>query len=156
MAKKDAAWSRFRDKENQREDDLKKELNEALGESGGNENQPKDGQKATREMRDRTAEQNPILKLITRADLALEQIQHLYNMYVAGVEKVPPLSQRKQLEDLLTKLMNAPKNNQTILFRVNQFQTKYATYRDRWERLAKDIEAGKVIVRKAEKPPPRF
>lgn len=152
MAKKDDAWTRFREKENDREENLKKELNQALGVDPNESNQPKDGQKATREMRSRETEQNPILKLIARADLMLEQIQHLYNMYVAGVEKTPPLTQRKQIEEMMSKLGGAPKNNQTILFRFNQFQTKYQTYKDRWDRLIKNIESGKVVVRKIEKP----
>lgn len=151
--KKDA-WSRFREKENEREENLKEELNKAIGETP-DPNKIKDGQKATREMPG-AQEQNPLIRLIQRASMQMEQIQHLYNMYVAGVEKTPPNIQRKQLEEMYVKIMGAPKNNQVLLFRCNQFVTKYLTYRDRWERLMKDIESGKVVLRKPEKEKNRF
>ena len=153
MAGKKDAWSRFREKENERDDSLREEMHKALGEREDDPGQTiKDGQKTTREMRDRSAEQNPLIRLIQRADLMLEQVQHLFGMYVAGVEKFPPLSQQKQLDDIIQKITSAPKNNQTILFRANQFNTKYMTYKDRWDRLLKDIESGKVVIRKQDKP----
>jgi hypothetical protein len=149
--KKDA-WSRFRDKEDQREDQMRDDINKALGEDPNDQSSRiKDGQKVNREMRDKSEEKSPLLRMLSRADLQLEQIQHLYNMYVAGVERTPPHSQRKQIDELFFKMMGVPKNNQTLLFRFNQFQTKFNTYKDRWERLMRDIESGKVIVRKVEK-----
>ena len=153
--KKDA-WSRFREREDQREENLKREVDQALG-VNSDEEQPKivDGQKATREVPQKTQE-NPIIRMIGRADRMVEQVQHLFNMYVAGIEPTPPHTQRRQLNDLVEKLVLAPKNSTNVLFRCNQFQTKFNLYNDRWERLLRDIENGKVIVRRSDQKKPKF
>lgn len=153
--KKDA-WSRFREREDQRDDELKKEVDKALGhDANESSNKIVDGQKAAREAPQKPNE-NPVIRMIARADMMLEQVQHLFNMYVAGIEMTPPHTQRKQLQDLYQKVVTAPKNSTNILFRANQFVTKYNMYHDRWERLMKDIETGKVIVRKADQKKPKF
>lgn len=153
--KKDA-WSRFRDREEQRDENLKKEVEKVLGENPEeSKNKIVDGKKAAREAPQKPNE-NPVIRMITRADMMVEQVQHLFNMYIAGIEMTPPHTQRKQLQDLYQKIVIAPKNSTNILFRANQFVTKYNMYHDRWERLMKDIEIGKVIVRRAEPKKPKF
>jgi hypothetical protein len=63
-----------------------------------------------------------------------------------------------QLDDLSVRISQAAKPTAAIKFQVTQFMVKYSTYIDKWDRLQKDIESGRVIVRKrgSGDKPPRF
>ncbi len=82
--------------------------------------------------------------LIQRADTLIERLNHLYQMFVTGVEKAAPIEQRKQLDQLIFTIQLAPKITQSGLFKANNVQARFYTYRDRWEKLLKDLEVGKI------------
>lgn len=84
------------------------------------------------------------LELILRAEPLIEQLNNLYNMYFTGVEKIPPIERRKQLDQLMLSLQMMPKMNAAALFKYNNIYSKFISYRDRWEKMMKNFEDGKI------------
>ena len=83
-------------------------------------------------------------ELLLRADPIIDQVHGLYNQYLAGVESRPPIERRKQLDQLMASLLLMHKPTAGLQFRFQTVQSKYATYRDRWDRLMADLESGKL------------
>jgi hypothetical protein len=99
------------------------------------------GDEASRERADPGAK---IEELLHRAEPMIEQINNLYNMFVAGVERLPPTERRKTLEELMMMLQNMQKPNATYQFRVSTLNIRFVTMRERWDRLMRDLESGKI------------
>ncbi len=85
-----------------------------------------------------------LAELMARAEPMIEQLNNLYSMYVAGVEKRPPLEKRSQLDALVLQLQNIHKPTAAQQFRWSTFFNHYQTHRDRWSKLMKDLEDGKI------------
>jgi hypothetical protein len=85
-----------------------------------------------------------IEELIHRAEPLIEQVNNLYAMFTSGVERLPPHEKRKQLEQLMATLQSMAKPNTTYSFRVSTLNTRYVTMRDRWDKLVRDVESGKI------------
>jgi hypothetical protein len=85
-----------------------------------------------------------ISALLSDIEPMIEQVNTLYRMFGAGVERLPPVQKRAQLQRLVDQLLAAPKPTPTIRFRVGAVVGKYNTMRDKWDKLMKDIESGKV------------
>jgi hypothetical protein len=81
----------------------------------------------------------------------IEQVNGLYNMFVAGVETKPPLEKQKQLEKLIKSLHDEPKTTPALRFRATSVISSFMVHKDKWERLLKDIESGKVLRRNPRK-----
>ncbi|MBC7386409.1 MAG: hypothetical protein H7301_09660 [Cryobacterium sp.] len=131
------AWSRFREKEAQRDEEQKKDLHEQMKRIDPDS-----------QISDSTTTDKILIELLTKCEMMMEQITNLYAMWIQGIERTPPITMRKHLEDLILKIQTAPKPTTNLKFRVTQFQTKYATYKDKWERLIRDVEAGKIFVKR--------
>jgi polyhydroxyalkanoate synthesis regulator protein len=131
------AWSRFREKEEERLEEEKKKLQEQMKSI----NPDADLGKAT------SADQI-LVELLNRCEVMMDQITNLYQMWVQGLERTPPISQRKNLEDLVLKIQAVPRPSTNLKFRVTQFQTKYSTFKDKWDRLLKDVESGKITPKR--------
>jgi hypothetical protein len=74
----------------------------------------------------------------------IDQLNNLYNMYFQGVEQRPPSEKRRLLDKTMEQLMNVPKPTAAALFRFHSLQSNYLTYKDRWDRMMRDLEAGKI------------
>lgn len=131
------AWSRFREKEEQRDEDNRKRMQEDM----------KKIDPEARVVEGATADKM-MIELLTKCEIMMEQISSLYQMWIQGMERTPPINQRKHLEDLLLKIQTAPRPTANLKFRVSQFQTKYSMFKDKWDRLARDVETGKVVVKR--------
>ncbi len=83
-------------------------------------------------------------ELVQRAEPLIEQINNLYNQFISGAEKLPPTERRKQLEQTMVQLQYISKPTPAILFRCNTLEAHYLTYRDKWDKLMRDLEAGKI------------
>ncbi len=81
---------------------------------------------------------------IQKAGFLIEQLNNLYQMFMLGVEKFPPVERRKQLEQMMLALQSASKTSPSLIFKFNGVQSRYVTYRDRWDRLLKDLDSGKI------------
>ncbi len=83
-------------------------------------------------------------ELLARATPLIEQVNALYNQYIAGVESRPPLERRKHLDQVMQTLQSMAKPTATLQFRSSNLQSSYMTHKDRWDRMMKDLESGKL------------
>jgi len=83
-------------------------------------------------------------QLIDRVEPVIEQVNTLYQQYLTGVERLPPIERRKQLEQMMEAITVAPKATAAVRFLANGIASRFLTYRDRWDRLLRDLEAGKI------------
>lgn len=84
------------------------------------------------------------IELIERAEPMIEQLNTLYNMYAAGAEKLPPTERRKQLDQTMTALQMLNKGTLANRFRYNSVQNRYQSHCERWDRMMKSLEGGRV------------
>ena len=134
MAKSKDAWSRFRERDEERSQENK-------------EKGPDIGLKGPKGVASQSSD-DAVLDMIAKAEVMIEQVQNLYHMYISGLERLPPVTQRKLLEDLLQKIQSAPKPTASLNFRVSAFTAKLQTYREKWDKLMKDVESGKVSIKR--------
>jgi hypothetical protein len=84
-------------------------------------------------------------ELIRRAEPMIEQVNALYNMYMSGAETRPPLERRKQLELVMEALQGmGGVAIASYQFRFRSTLSSYIAHRDRWDKLLRDLEAGKI------------
>lgn len=81
---------------------------------------------------------------IQRATVLIEQLNSLYHMYITGIEKLPPLEKRNQLDQIMVALTSAPKPTPSLLFKCNNIISTYSTHKERWDKMMKDLENGKL------------
>jgi hypothetical protein len=85
-----------------------------------------------------------IEELIHRVDPLIEQVNNLYNQFATGVERLAPAEKRKQLQAMIDQLQAVPKTNSTYRFRVQTIIGRFNTMAERWDRMLRDIESGKI------------
>lgn len=136
MAKDNDPWARFRERQE------KQESGESTQTTGISIRRP--GEIRPEKDEPSTEIKSAIDEFVRRGEILLEQVQNLYQMYAAGQERTPPVALRKQLDDLCQKIFMAPKPTPAARFQVTQFQAKVAMYQDRWTKLLKDLESGKM------------
>ncbi len=79
-------------------------------------------------------------------DLAgrIERLRVLYQQYFMGMERIPPLVQREQLE---RRVRESPLNDvrrAAVKFRFQSLIQRLRTYEVYWDRLQRDIDEGRV------------
>jgi hypothetical protein len=135
MAKEKTAWQRWDEKENEREEETSKEA--ARRESKG----------IQAPTAPQGVEGDRLLAAMDRADPMIEQLNNLYAAYIAGADRIPPTERRKQLDQLITTIQMSAKPTRALAFRADGLVSKFNTYRDRWDKLMKDLESGKITRR---------
>ncbi len=85
-----------------------------------------------------------LLQLLDQATPMIEQLNNLYNQFFAGTERVPPIERRKQLDQTMATIMMTPKITAPLQFRAQTLNSSYISARDRWDRMLKDLESGKL------------
>jgi len=83
-------------------------------------------------------------ELIERGEPLIEQVNNLYNQYFSGAERLPPVERRKQLDQLMQTIQLMAKPTAGIRFKCEALLNQYNTYKDRWERMLRDLESGKI------------
>jgi hypothetical protein len=83
-------------------------------------------------------------EMIQRADVMIEQLNNLYKMFVVGVEKLPPNEKRKALDQLMYGLQIMSKPTPSANFKFSSIQSRYEANKERWEKMLKDLESGKI------------
>ena len=84
------------------------------------------------------------LKDVKEAQSLLERVHQEYQKYFMGVEKIPPLILRKQLDEKIVTIKAAIAKATTIQskFIGNQIVSRYQTYMSNWERSVREVENG--------------
>lgn len=83
-------------------------------------------------------------ELIQRVDPLISQLNNLYNMFMSGAENVIPMERRKQLDQLMVSLQMMSKPTAGSLFKYAAILSKYTTHKERWDKMLKDLEDGKI------------
>ncbi len=86
-----------------------------------------------------------LVRIFERVEPMMEQLNTLYNQYKVGLERIPPIERRKQLDELMGQLIYMQKPTAAYLYRYNTLYHRYNTYKERWDKLVKDVESGKII-----------
>lgn len=133
MDSRDDSWRRRREREDEEEEQAS-----SLDRTKDRTHRPSSG------IHSSSVPQEKFNELMGRAEPMIEQLNHLYQMYALGTEKLPPLERRKQLDQLMTSLQLMAKPTPATQFRFNSLQSQYHSYVDRWEKLMKDLESGKL------------
>ncbi len=131
------AWSRFREKDEQRVEEERKTLHEEMKKIDPS---AKIGAGDTTD--------KILIELLTKCEVMMEQITNLYHMWIQGMERTPPVMQRRHLDDLILKIQTAPKPTTNLRFRVAEFHTRHGTFKDKWDRILKDVESGKIVPKR--------
>src|SRR5690242_1099870 len=61
--------------------------------------------------------EDKIHEFLQRADVLIDQLNNLYNMYTAGAERLPPNEKRKMLEQLMVTIQSTGKPTPAIQFK---------------------------------------
>lgn len=79
-------------------------------------------------------------------DLAgrIERLRVLYQQYFMGLERMPPLVQREQLERRIRESPLNEARRATYKFRFQSLVQRLRTYEVYWDRLQRDIEEGRI------------
>lgn len=127
----DDPWRRQRDREDEEELPSlakKRALNQPAG-------VPADGKAVSDEK---------LLQLLEQVPKVIEQVNNLYQQFFSGVERVPPTERRKQLDQMALSIQMSPKVNAGLQFKANTIYQSYQSAKDRWDRMMKDLESGKL------------
>jgi hypothetical protein len=83
-------------------------------------------------------------ELFDRIEPLIERLNSLYNQYILGVELRPPREVRSQLDQLAAKLRSLGKPTPAQQFRFSTLYNSYMTHCDRWDKMCRDLETGKI------------
>jgi hypothetical protein len=70
-------------------------------------------------------------------------VDNKFNLYFLGEERTPPIKEFARLKQQVTMLQNEKTSSVSSQFLVNSFFSRFASYRNKWERLLRDIEEGR-------------
>jgi hypothetical protein len=135
MAKDDDPWKRFRDREDEQDKEVTKTL--SLFERRTQITHPELNVPAA-------PSTDKLDQLLHDAQMLIEQVSNLLKMYVVGVESLPPVEKRKILERTMEAIQSSNKPTQASQFRAKSLQASYASNKDRWDRIMRDLETGKI------------
>lgn len=124
-----------RDRKREEEDELDSKIRESRVKSGSVAAKQADIPSVSGKA---TVSPEQLVALIEKSEPMIEQLNQLYQMYLAGVEKRPPLQLRQQLDQNFQKIQRTPKPTPMLQFRANTFVQHYQSYTQRWDKLLKD------------------
>ena len=85
-----------------------------------------------------------LVELMERVEPLIDQLNALYQMYITGVESRPPTERRLNLDQIMTTLGLMAKPSASYQFRFQTILQSYHVHKDRWDRMCKDLETGKI------------
>lgn len=81
-------------------------------------------------------------QLVGDAESKLKRLRALYDQWFAGIERLEPQQQRKELDHILGLLRREQVRNTALKFRFQQIVQRYTTYTTYWRRITRQIEEG--------------
>jgi hypothetical protein len=70
-------------------------------------------------------------------------VDNKFNLYFLGEEKTPPAKEFARLKQQMNMLQNEKSSSVSSQFLTSSFFQRFAAYRNKWERLLRDIEEGR-------------
>ena len=90
----------------------------------------------------------------------IRRVKNKYDQFFAGIQKVPPLQERRNIEIYIYELGKQKMRENARRFRYNQLLSRYNQYRELWGRKIREREEGPLDFRRraaalSEPEPPR-
>lgn len=83
-----------------------------------------------------------IAELIKELETRVERLRALYDQYFMGIERLEPLTLRKDLDRRLWVLRREHIRNTGLRFKLETTIQRYNTYQQYWQRIVREIENG--------------
>ena len=78
----------------------------------------------------------------------IRKLKNKYDQFFAGIQKYPPMHERRQLEVLIHELGKQKMRDNTRRFRYGQLLTRYNQHREMWARKMREREEGPLDFRR--------
>lgn len=75
----------------------------------------------------------------------IDQLSHLYNMYLQDVEQRPPVEKRKQLETLMNQITAGIRGSTQERFRASVILQQAQTKIELWDKQLHKLESGEIV-----------
>ena len=72
----------------------------------------------------------------------MRKLKNSYDQFFLGIQKVPPMTQRRQLEAMIHEIGKQKMRDNTRRFRYNTLLSRYNQYREMWARKVREREEG--------------
>jgi hypothetical protein len=83
-----------------------------------------------------------IARAIGDLESRVERLRALYDQYFMGIERIEPLTMRKDVDRRLWALRREQIRNTGLRFKLETTIQRYNTYQQYWQRIVREIEAG--------------
>lgn len=94
------------------------------------------------------SQQENIENLIMSVNRRIENLKTQYNLYFSGEMRVPPESEREELEkivrDILYTAVKSPRSNLLI----QNLASRFSLYNNMWKKKLNEVESGLVTIKK--------
>ncbi len=87
-------------------------------------------------------EQTELEAIIDDLEGRVERLRALYDQYFMGIEKIEPLTMRKEVDRRLWQLRREQIRNTRTRFKLQMTIQRYNTYQQYWARICREIENG--------------
>ncbi|HUP44778.1 MAG TPA: MXAN_5187 C-terminal domain-containing protein [Thermoanaerobaculia bacterium] len=78
----------------------------------------------------------------------IRRLKNKYDQYFAGIQKMPPMTERRNLEGVIHDLNRQKMRDNTRRFRFSTLQGRYNQYREMWGRRMREREEGPLDFRR--------
>src|SRR5688500_5819195 len=79
---------------------------------------------------------------IDRLEEDIRRLKNKFDQFFAGIQKMPPTTDRRNLEAFIHELSKQNFRDNTRRFRFNTLLTRYNQYREMWARRMREREEG--------------
>jgi Xaa-Pro aminopeptidase len=79
---------------------------------------------------------------------AIRKVKNKYDQFFAGIQKVPPMHERRMLEVLIYEIGKQKMRENARRFRYNTLLSRYNQYRELWGRKMREREEGPLDFRR--------
>lgn len=81
----------------------------------------------------------------------IRRLKNKYDQFFAGIQKMPPMTDRRQLEATIHELNKLKMRDNTRRFRFNQLLSRYNQLREMWGRRMREREEGPLEFKRRQK-----
>src|SRR4029077_10576145 len=84
----------------------------------------------------------PLEDILADLSVRMERVKMLYEQYFMGIEKIEPLTARKEIQRVMLALQQEYIRNTGLRFKFNTMLQKWNIYITYWNRILREIENG--------------
>src|SRR5207302_6900442 len=87
----------------------------------------------------------PLEDVLSDLVIRMERVKVLYERYFMGIEKIEPLTLRKEIQRMMLTLQQEYIRNTGLRFKFNTMLQKWNIYLTYWNRILREIENGTYV-----------